>query len=214
MHTEYEKHHVVPAAGKDRRAARLSALLTVGLLPAALGCSLITGAPGSSPATASTNTNPPPPAAADTLEQPVRAADTPEEPAPPPQPTEGTFELSFDDAYGTEYDPNAGIDLDTMELGISPATDLQMDVSKGSVGVFIELIPQNGAKGISMGAGSVSPADCQSSGDQLDTHSILDWSAGNQICFLTNRQRFVLLRIMETEYPSYTLTVMRFEYEM
>jgi hypothetical protein len=130
-----------------------------------------------------------------------------------PLPASGIIKLIYDHKYDDDHNPNAYVDLDTMMIGDTPKSDLRLILSIGS-DVFVWLDAVNGAYAYSMGTESVTLIDCINSKSLIQRITIPQVVKGNHICMITNSQRIVLLRIVETIVTDDNTATMRLEYHM
>ena len=110
------------------------------------------------------------------------------------------FDKSVDD------NQKSFLDLDTMQIGENPQSDLRFDVGGGTT-EFFSLSFLNGAKAKSMGATNISLTDCKQQIVTINNVDILEIYTGNHVCVQSNLDRIFLLRIEGGGYSSNGLIV-------
>jgi len=103
--------------------------------------------------------------------------------------------------YNNEHNPRSFIDLDTIEIGESPQSDIHFFVGGGNT-VIWGLILLNGARSKSMGAENIDLATCRTELNSFDEDVRFQLRTGNHICVFSNRNRFFLLRIEDGFYSA------------
>jgi hypothetical protein len=96
--------------------------------------------------------------------------------------------------------PKSYIDLDKMEIGDTPQSDLNYDVS----GIYASLFPMNGALAISMGATNIKLEKCIEVSNTVTKYIIPEVYSGNHICILSNKNQMFLLTIDGISLPKHT----------
>jgi len=109
-----------------------------------------------------------------------------------------------------EDNPKSYLDLDTMEIGNTPQSDLQFSVSRGEITIGIT-DPLNGARSKGMGKGNIKLTDCLVDLNLYSEHSSADTYKGSHICFISNKNQFFLLwidNIIQQTYDAFTMSLL------
>jgi hypothetical protein len=129
------------------------------------------------------------------------------------RPVEGYFELSYDLRYSDDKNPDAWIDLDTIQIINNQSTDIQLLVTQGS-NTFAFLYPIHEAVAKSIGNKNIYFGDCRKYKEMMSKAGINNLTIGNRICVLTNRGRFILLLIVNSHSLTDNSMIVQFFYQM
>jgi hypothetical protein len=196
--------------------------LAIIVLPVALGCTLATsslsptampsGTPTHSPVLTATETETIEPISTQTPSATATGTKTPTATISPTfEPAEGYFELFTD--YDAQSNPDATIDLDTMEIRDDSTSDLILKISIGSeMWNLVDFL--HGAKGTDLGRGDFTLASCEEVESSFTDYEIWSIFVGKNICVRTNRGRMVLLTVAAVTFPSGRSNKVRFHYVM